>query len=211
MTEPLFDDMTIKIVNEIFDRLLAMSPGYRAAWPTENSFQATKREWMNAFKLANLTNVNRIKKGLDKARLNPNPFIPSPGQFIDWCKVEPEDIGAPDTNKAYDEACRLSHPCETNKNWSHDAIRLAAQQTGSHFLRTEAKTKSFPIFEKNYFKAIEEYDLGRNMHRIEDARKDTPENRAAYQEYFGHHNLTKKYSKNPDDVNIMSYSEWLAS
>lgn len=81
-----------KIVNELFAVLQSIFPAFRHAWPTENDFERAKREWIKAFKLANLTDLNVIKIGTDKFRLTENPFVPSPGQFIAMCKPEVSSI-----------------------------------------------------------------------------------------------------------------------
>lgn len=44
-----------------------------------------KRQWSLGLIEARLTNVDAIKSGLAKARRSKNPFLPSVGQFIEWC------------------------------------------------------------------------------------------------------------------------------
>ena len=46
---------------------------------------------MKAFKLAKLNDVEKIKIGVNKYRLAPTPFVPSPGQFIAMCGMSPDE------------------------------------------------------------------------------------------------------------------------
>lgn len=204
-------EATAQVVNTLFERLISINPAFKQAWPTEYEFQATKKEWVLAFMDAGISSIERVKKGIDKVRLSPSPFIPSPGEFIEFCKVTPEDIGAPSLEKAYREACEKSHPCYgENKNWSHKAIKHACLKIGSFFLRTESTAKTKPAFKEAYLEACEEFAEGRNLNQIEDKGQDTHENRMKYQEYFGELNQKRKYSNAPSEIEILSYGEWLS-
>lgn len=161
------EEMTAKIVNDLFEVLSAIKPAFRQAWPTQREFENAKIQWIKAFMDINLNSLEKIQRGVKEFRLSPGCFIQSPGDFIALCKLDPSDIGAPETRKAYLEACRLSHPCETVKNWSHVVVRYAAQKTGSHFLRTETESKTYPVFEQNYREACEMFADGRIMQTLE--------------------------------------------
>lgn len=85
------DNRTIDIVNALFERIVAINPAFRQAWPTEHEFKMTKKEWVIAFIEAKLSDVEQIKRGLSEMRLSTSPFIPSPGQFIQWCRpIKPQ-------------------------------------------------------------------------------------------------------------------------
>lgn len=172
---------TAKIVNALFEKLISINPAYRACWKTDEDLSAAKKEWVLAFIENNLTSFEKLKNGLKETRKSTSPFIPSPGQFIAWCKVKPEDINAPSLDLAYDEACRLSHPCETNKNWSHKAVRYAANKTGSHFLRTESISRSKPVFQKNYEEAIEMLLDGKTIDCIEHKKDEHTTNPTVFE------------------------------
>ena len=92
-----FTEQNYKIVNKLFKTFVTIFPAFRQAWNTQNDFEAAKREWMKAFKLANLTDIEKIKRGVDKYRLAPTPFVPSPGQFIAMCDEFPKN----------EERCRI--------------------------------------------------------------------------------------------------------
>ncbi len=112
-----FTETDYKLVNELFAVFQSIFPAFKQSWPTESDFERSKREWIKAFKLANLTNLDSIKMGVDKYRLLVTPFVPSPGQFISMCK--PENSMVPpiykalppanaDTNKQKNEIDKMS-------------------------------------------------------------------------------------------------------
>jgi hypothetical protein len=86
-----FSDQDYAIVNKLFKTFVTIFPAFRNAWPTQQEFDAAKKEWMKAFKLAKLTDVEIIKIGVNKYRLAETPFVPSPGQFIAMCGVSPSE------------------------------------------------------------------------------------------------------------------------
>lgn len=164
----IIEEETASVVNQLFDRLVAINPAFKQAWPTEYEFKATKKEWTLAFIEAGISSIDRVKKGLKNVRMNASPFVPSPGEFISMCVSSPSDIGAPSLDQAYNEACQKSHPCYgENKNWSHEVVRYAASKAGSYFLRTEPISKSKPVFEKYYTEACEDFASGRIMQQLE--------------------------------------------
>lgn len=179
------DENAIDVVNQLFEKLILIKPAFKQAWPTERDFQFAKREWIIAFRDAKINSLQQLKRAIDYFRLSPKDFIPSPGQFIAMCQNKPDDIGAPSAEDAYKEACRNSYPDGLEKKWSHVCVRYATQKSDSFFIRTEARQKSFPIFEKYYLDAIQQFSEGKIMHQIENKRKDTSENRIKYQEQWG--------------------------
>jgi hypothetical protein len=153
-----------KVVDMLFTAFEEHVKYFRANHP--DGYDSAKREWTKTF-IERGISMERVQKGikaLRKERRIYNSITPS--EFLELCEIKAEDIGAPSTEKAYIEACRNAHPCETNKKWSHEAVRLAAHETGSFSLRTESKTKTFPIFEKNYLKATQDFIDGKIMSRI---------------------------------------------
>lgn len=156
---------TYAVINQLFNFFQAIFPAYRQAWPTQIEFDAAKRQWYKAFVQAKFSNLDHIKLGVSKIRLRKSAFVPSVGEFIALCSPSPEDLGAPSTEKAFDEASKNSHPC-ADKTFSHEAVRYAWSTTGSWLMRSEARSRSFPIFEKNYMDALRLYGDGRIMQQI---------------------------------------------
>jgi hypothetical protein len=85
---PKFTEADYKLINDLFVVFQSIFPAFKQAWPTQSEFENSKREWIKAFKLVNLCDLETIKIGVNKFRLLENPFVPSPGQFIAMCKPE---------------------------------------------------------------------------------------------------------------------------
>lgn len=170
---------------------------------SQDDYDFARREWTKCFIARNVRKED-IERGVKRIRetamsgknLNPN-------EFLALCEVSSEELGMPPVEKAYEQACRNSHPCETDKKWAHDAVRLAWTQTGSFNLRTESKAKTFPVFAKNYKAACKEYAEGRAMNRIADTK--TP---MEYQEYVGRIKSDIFLGLQDPNTHIMKFDDW---
>ena len=155
-----------KVVNKIFDVLQGIFTAHRHAWPSGDVFEQAKREWLKAFIENDISDLNRIRFGIKKMRLMTSAFVPTVGQFIEWCTPSPEALGLPSLQKAYEEACRLAPPYVKQRNWSHDAVFHAAQETGLYFISNNSKDKSYPMFKYNYEQAINMLMNGEKLREI---------------------------------------------
>lgn len=157
------------VIDELFSRLVAISPAFKQAWPTAHEFNLAKKEWLLSFIEADINDTSMIAEGLRKLRMSENPFIPSPGQFIAMCNITFD--GAPDVEKAFDEATKNAYPVkmvgEEEIKWSHKCVRYAAHKTGMYELRNSARNTIFPIFKKNYTESIQLAREGKILDMIE--------------------------------------------
>ena len=71
------------------------------------------------------------------------------------CKPNAKELGLPDLDKAYQEACENSPNYITDRKWSHEAIKLAWISTGPSDLRSLPSNKTKPIFQRHYEAMIE--------------------------------------------------------
>jgi hypothetical protein len=85
--EDEYSEKDYTVINELFKTFSEIFPAFRQAWRSQNEFEGAKRQWMKAFKLAKLIELQAIQRGVDKYRLAPTPFVPSPGQFIAMCGI----------------------------------------------------------------------------------------------------------------------------
>jgi len=74
-----------ELVNTLFRRLVAIKPGWRAAF-TPEEIGTAKAEWTRAFIQAGIEDWAVIERALDELRLQPGPFLPSTGDFIALCR-----------------------------------------------------------------------------------------------------------------------------
>lgn len=142
------EDMDKEILNYIFKEIKTICVSHRYVWATQEDYINAKRSWYRAFNLAGLTSMTLIERGLDKLRLRCGKeasFVPTSGQFIEMCKITPEEMGIPSLEEAYREAATQVH-----SSWSHPIVYHAWNNSGSFEMRVLPRSQNFPIFERNY-------------------------------------------------------------
>lgn len=193
-------DDTGPIIDLLFEKIKAKRLAWRSAIKSPQDEIIMKKEWLEVFILAGIRTIEQIQFGLEKIALLNTPWFPSAVEFLGFCTPTPEDIGAPNVDDAYKEACKNSYPDGAPKKWTHPCIRYATQKSDSFFLRTESKQKTYPVFEKNYLDAVSQYGDGKILNQIENKKKDTPENRIKYQEKWGSCPSRKSYQEFLDEL-----------
>jgi len=185
-----YDEVTVNVVNQLFENLFSVCKAWKVALGDEQAVGDCKRQWLSAFKENNVTNIERIKKGMVKLRARKMPFLPSPGEFIALCRLDPVDVGAPSIEDAYKEAVKNAYPDGSEKRWSHPCVRHAYLRSGAFDMRTEPKTKTYPLFEKNYLGSLEDYAEGKIHEQISHKK---PESQGKYGPVtgFGGHEWVK--------------------
>jgi hypothetical protein len=157
----------VSAVNELFKELRSIRSAWRQAWPDKETYQASKRQWYQAFTEAGVCAPGQIAFGMSQARKQPGDFIPSPGQFIEWCKPTPELLGLPPLDRAYREACRNAHPGMAGiAEWSHNAVYHAATESGFGNLNTLPQDVSRRLFERNYQIAVRALVTGEPLRKM---------------------------------------------
>lgn len=154
-----------KVVNALFRELKAIFPAWRNAWPQPEDEAAARQSWIKAFTAANLRNLDQIRYGVERCRMSAKPYMPSVGEFIQWCKPSPEVLGCPDVRTAYRMACRLAHPT-ADREGVHPAVWHAACETGLHELRELPERDSRPLFERNYGLTLGMVERGQPLREI---------------------------------------------
>ena len=138
-------------INELFKELRLIRSAWRQAWPDKETYQAAKVQWMQAFLDEGIRTQGQIEFGMVKARKQVSDFIPSPGQFVEWCRPTPEMLGLPPLVVAHREACRNAHPSMAGQaTWSHDAIWHTAKECGFESLNRLDSALSLKLFDRNY-------------------------------------------------------------
>lgn len=163
--KPLVDEGSARVINLLFTELKAVHPAWRAAWPTPKMEGAAKLSWSKAFTSAGLRSIEQIRYGIERCRESGSPFMPSVGQFLDWCRPTPENMGLPSVERAYLQACSISHPAADHSH-VHPAVYHAACETGFFLLCNRAESKSRPVFERAYAMTIEMVALGEPLREL---------------------------------------------
>ena len=76
-----------QIINGLFVQLAAAFPASLVNRSQED-VNEIRRQWVLAFKENGITTVEQINAGMRVARKQEKPFMPSPGQFVAWCRTE---------------------------------------------------------------------------------------------------------------------------
>lgn len=75
-----------QIFNELFKQLRATFPASMANIKTQEDLNEFRRQWVLAFSENGIRTIEQVNAGMKIARQQEIPFLPSPGQFIKWCK-----------------------------------------------------------------------------------------------------------------------------
>lgn len=162
-----------EIVNLIFEQIKLICTGWKATWTNESVENKHKKFWVKVLLDANIRSDFEIQCGLHKTLKSGSAYCPPAGRFINWCKPDPEFMGLPSADKAYQEACRKVHPAGQHQTWSHSAVFVTAQSVGAHELRTLSREKSWPMFERAYAIACNRVLAGEDL--SEEIPKALPE------------------------------------
>ena len=86
-------------VTRIFNALKGSHLGWRANIKTQAEYDNARREWLRLLLKHRLT-ADEIAQGLEMAELDKNPYLPSFGQFFEWCKtINYERLGLPSVDE----------------------------------------------------------------------------------------------------------------
>jgi len=166
-----FKVVSAELINDLFIRLMSIHPAYKQAWPTQESFDGAKNEWMIAFIKHKINKQSQIEEGLDVCRDSGDRFPPSVGEFIEYCQPKLTSMGVPTYLEAYNEAIKRSHPAATGETWSHAVVYHTWYQTGSRALNMA--TGSYQIKEmKDMF--YSNYDLTLKMFAAGEPLRELP-------------------------------------
>lgn len=74
-----------QIINGLFVQLAAAFPASLVNRSQED-VNEIRRQWVLAFKENGINTMEQVDAGMRVARSQERPFLPSPGQFIKWCR-----------------------------------------------------------------------------------------------------------------------------
>lgn len=124
------DPGTRQVIEELFESIKGIKPGWRQGWPTQREFDSAKLEWLAEFMRAGICRIEQIQNGIRMAAANTSPWVPPVGEFVAWC-FAPEGFGLPSVERAYAQAVRNIHPAQLScARWSHPAVFHAAVAAG---------------------------------------------------------------------------------
>ncbi|MBD3768006.1 MAG: hypothetical protein IE928_08685 [Gammaproteobacteria bacterium] len=85
-----FDDTLKQALNYAFSTLRECNPAWRHAFKSKAEVVGYKTQLGLAMQSAGINSIELVEGGLDYARKQPGPFMPSTGDFVAWCKEAAE-------------------------------------------------------------------------------------------------------------------------
>jgi Replication protein P. len=86
-------EQTAQIFNELFNQLRAAFPASMANFRTQDDLNEFRRQWLLAFQENGIHSMAQVDVGMRVARRQERPFLPSPGQFVKWCREGQSALG----------------------------------------------------------------------------------------------------------------------
>jgi len=153
-----------KIINYIFHKLQAICPAWQQSLAgmshdeKEKLLKTQKREWLSSLMAAGINQRHVIDYALNCVKESGNPFLPTIGQFIGWCREGslPEGILTP--HKAYKEVTEYQClPREQRKpqGLSPEVYHTLVSLADIHAWRHMSKDKHKEYWESEYQRTLE--------------------------------------------------------
>lgn len=110
------------MINHLFNHLAGVFPAWRQAFDGPESVRAAKRIWFLALTEAGIKSMPEIERGIRRSISSKSVFLPSAGQFAEWCRLTPEELGLPSAHHAWVELCHR----KAKKPYSHPVLLAIA-------------------------------------------------------------------------------------
>lgn len=102
-------EQAAQVFNELFRQLRAAFPAMMSSIKDQSDLNELRKQWVLAFVENGIHNMAQVEAGMKVARQQETPFLPSPGQFIAWCKQgEIKAAGLPDRDELYTMVMKYS-------------------------------------------------------------------------------------------------------
>lgn len=165
------------VVNNLFAFFYGICRGFEKQYHDPKRLNLEKTQWIMAFMDIGFNTLERVQLGLKKCRLESPINTPTIGQFIRWCTPDPQDIGLPTLEQAYEISIRINSQFSDYKPTcpkTFSVIRHVISQIGSMEFRSMTADKAFKTFERYYPIACKQFVEGR-LKEIPKTITDKPE------------------------------------
>lgn len=100
VNKPNVSDNAMKLIDWMFRRLKSISPAWKQAFDSVETYNETKLVWLEELLKAGVVTPQALKRGLDEAAKSKSPFFPSVGQFVAWCRIQDyHELGLPNLDE----------------------------------------------------------------------------------------------------------------
>lgn len=144
-----------QIINGLFVQLAAAFPASMINRSQED-VNEIRRQWVLAFKENGLTTMEQVEAGMQMVRQQDSPFLPSPGQFIKWCREGRSALGvsAADVMAEYWKWQKLvfRYPSSEQYPWPkpvlyHICLELRYRSTDGQLSRQELEREAIKVLD----------------------------------------------------------------
>lgn len=149
-------EQTAEIFNALFSALRAAFPASVHTFNDQDAFDELRRQWLMAFRENGITTMEQVNAGLRVARRQERPFLPSPGQFIAWCREGRSALGvsAADVMAEYWKWQKLvfRYPSSEQYPWPkpvlyHICLELRHRSTDGQLSRQELEREAVAVLD----------------------------------------------------------------
>lgn len=149
-------EQTAEIFNALFNALRAAFPASVHTFNDQAEFNELRRQWLMAFRENGITTMEQVNAGLRVARRQERPFLPSPGQFIAWCREGRSVLGvsAADVMAEYWKWQKLifRYPSSEQYPWPkpvlyHICLELRHRSTEGQLSRQELEREAVKVLD----------------------------------------------------------------
>lgn len=150
-------EQTAEIFNTLFSALRAAFPASLHSFNDQAEFNELRRQWALAFHENGVTTMEQVNAGLRVARRQERPFLPSPGQFVAWCREGRCALGitVSDVMTEYWKWQKLvfRYPSNEQYPWAkpvlyHICIELRQRSTEGQLSRQELEREAIDVLDK---------------------------------------------------------------
>lgn len=147
---------TAEIFNDLFSALRAAFPASVHTFNDQAEFNELRCQWLMAFRENGITTMDQVNAGLRVARRQERPFLPSPGQFIAWCREGRSVLGisAADVMTEYWKWQKLifRYPSSEQYPWPkpvlyHICLELRHRSTEGQLSRQELEREAVKVLD----------------------------------------------------------------
>ena len=174
------------LISGVFERLSSACPAWKqslAGLPV-NEAQAVlnqaKRDWLNAFMENGINEMRLIDYAFSKLLADQNPFMPTVGQFIAWCREGNVPEGTRTAHQAYKEVSEYQClPREKRQPYglSPEVWHTLANIQDIHSWRHMEKKKHKEYWDAEYERTLETLRDGGPLHEAPPPRQAIENNR----------------------------------
>jgi len=159
-TQRELDPLSILVVNRLFVFFEAVCRGFDKQYhDAQKKLDMEKIQWAKAFMDSGISRIEQVELGVKKCRLASPINTPTINQFLSWCKPSEDDFKLLPKESAYVRAFDLMRDGHIS-GLTHEqllVINHAINQSDRHFLKTNPRNKTEPVFYRNYDIAVRDF------------------------------------------------------